>query len=290
MAPVIHGERGWRKLGAVRPAALAGAWWQVHWAAQIPAAFASAAIQARSDDSHANLGWDERTGALVTHPAGSARAGLRLGDLTLVMLEGARVSGQLAMAGLTLSEGLTWMSGAAAAVMEAPPRGQLVPRSWDMPEHVVGSGGRFEAPSAESLGEIARWYANADLVLGELASATPGASAVRCWPHHLDIATLVTLDEGRSAEEVPSIGIGLAPPDGSIGEPYFYANPWPNPEDRTRAPTLEGGGEWFGEGWFGAVLRGTRLADVDAVAQRARLELFLRSAVAADRRLLGEED
>lgn len=281
--------RAWHTLGATGPHALADAWRQLHWAAQVPAAFASSGVEARPDDSHLNLGWDDPSGALLTRAAGPVRAGLRLADLTLLVLGGAGAPAEYPLGGHTLSDGLDWMREAAGRAMEAPPAAPLAPRGWDMPEHAVGAGARFEPAPPAAFEEVARWYANVDLVLGELAAATEGASEVRCWPHHFDLATFVSLDAGRTSGDAPSVGIGLAPADAGIDEPYVYANPRPRPE-APAPPTLEAGGEWHREGWFGAVLRASRLLEGDAAGQRARLEVFLRSAVAADRRLLGEED
>jgi len=274
---------GWRPLGATDLRETIEAWRQLHWAAQIPAAFAAAALEARSDDSHLSLGWDEATGALVTHASGRWRAGLRLADLTLVLLDGPTAAAELALSGRGLDEGLAWARDTARRHLEKPPRAELVRQGWDMPDHPVSEGGAFDATARDAFEEVARWYADADLALGELARADRGASPVRCWPHHFDIATLVALGGERT------IGIGLAPADDSLDEPYFYANPWPAPDDPS-PPALDAGGEWHREGWFGAVLRATRLVGEDAAAQRPRLETFLRSAVAADRELLGEEE
>jgi hypothetical protein len=288
MVPAESGGRAWRGLGATAPAALGDAWRQVHWAAQAPAALAEALIPKREDDSHVNLGWHEAAAALLTHPAGRLRAGVRPADLALLVLDGDRVAEEWPLAGHSLEEAFGWIRGAAARVAGSEPPA-LARRDWDMPEHPVAGGGRLSGEPAAAFEEVARWYANADLVLGGLAAANRGASEVRCWPHHFDIATLVTLDADRSAEEARSIGIGLAPADGSIPEPYLYVNPWPAPEAEGELPTLEAGGEWYREDFFGALLRASRLVEGGVPGQRERLERFLRSAVAAGRRLVEEE-
>jgi len=271
----------WQALGTLEPTATKDAWRQLHWAAQSLAGFAAATLEARPDDSHLNLGWEPAFGALTTHRAPSGGgAGLRLGDLTLLLLERGEVTAEYGLDGRSLRDGLGWLASAAAA----SPHRELGLREWDMPEHPVRHGRPFEG-DAEALAEVARWYANADLVLGALARDTEGASAVRCWPHHFDLATLVTFDPDSPPEQARSVGIGVTPADGSVDEPYAYAALWPRPE--TPDPgALEGGGEWHREGWFGAVLRASALVTAEATAQQRQLEDFLRSALSASRALL----
>ena len=77
----------WRTLGAFDAARLAAARLQAHHAAQWLARAARAHIMAWPDDGHTNLGWDDAFGGFVTHPhPDGARLGLRIGDLTLVLL------------------------------------------------------------------------------------------------------------------------------------------------------------------------------------------------------------
>jgi hypothetical protein len=113
-----------------------------------------------------------------------------------------------------------------------------------------------------------------------------GSDEVRCWPHHFDVATLLTLDDAPG-ESARSIGIGMSPGDASYDEPYFYVTPWPYPSAKTELPQLEGGGIWHTHGWTGAVLRGTTLADaVDTPAQLAQVTAFVDSALRACRSVL----
>lgn len=99
----------------------------------------------------------------------------------------------------------------------------------------------------------------------------PRASAVRVWPHHFDIATLITLDDG-DAERARSVGVGLSPGDGGIPQPYFYVTPWPYPESKF-GPKLPWNGYWHSKGWFGAVQRGEHVPDEEGA------RWFLRMAV-----------
>ncbi len=55
----------------------------------------------------------------------------------------------------------------------------------------------------------------------------PDPSAVRCWPHHFNIATYVFLETGNP-ETARGVGVGMSPGDEGYGERYFYINGWPH--------------------------------------------------------------
>ena len=78
---------------------------------------------------------------------------------------------------------------------------------------VAAIGSYALAPAAHGLHALAAWYGLADAVLTEVAARHkdihPGPSAVRCWPHHFDIATYVALEEG-DFEVARGVGIGLS--------------------------------------------------------------------------------
>jgi hypothetical protein len=81
--------------------------------------------------------------------------------------------------------------------------------------------------------------------------------------------------------------VGLVPGDENYAEPYWYITPYPVPEN-PNLPPLDGEGLWRPEGWFGAVLTATKIADAgDAGAQAERVSAFIHSGLAASRSLLG---
>jgi hypothetical protein len=122
--------------------------------------------------------------------------------------------------------------------------------------------------------------ANADALLRAVAATEPGAGAVRCWPHHFDIATL--LDEGTVGGVRHTMGIGLSPGDAYYPEPYFYVGPHPYP--RIDALPALGAGHWRRAGWVGAALPGAEVvAAGDAAAQARLVSGFVTDAVAAAR-------
>jgi hypothetical protein len=268
----------WEELGAVAPRALVEPRLELHWAAQVAAAAGTSMLEPRVDASHTNLGWDERVGALVTHPLGKLRAALRPADLALLLVDDAGNSeAELGLGGVTLDDAMAWLAGQLRAKLG---RGEALLRpEHDMPSHRIADGAPFSATLA-GLAELARWFVNADRALSELADAHPGASPVRCWPHHFDIATLITVEASDDPERARTVGVGMTPGDGAYAQPYWYVTPWPYPADlRADFGALAGGGRWHRDGWLGAVLVGS--------ARETDVRGFLASAIALCRAIVG---
>ena len=257
-----------------------------HWAAQIVAAAGATLGRAAADDSHTSLEWIEPARALAGAPLGDGkvRVALRPADLTLLILDeayGARE--RLDLRGRTLQDGLDWLSGAVARATGAAVV-PLVRPAHELPQHAVGAGAPFPDANGAALAQLADGFATADRLLRALAGSVPGASLVRCWPHHFDIATLVALDPpGTPSNVARTIGVGLSPGDSSYPGGYWYVTPWPYPTV-SEPPPLAVGGAWHRTGWFGAVLP---LAHPD-VGEAARPAAFLDAALAACRALLRE--
>jgi hypothetical protein len=258
---------------------------QAHWALQSVAAVGAGLVAPRPDDSHASTSWLTLRRALAGEATpGGHRAALELDGLNALLLDGdGGMVERQALAGCTLPDALSWFAGVLAKHDGTEGLDLSLP-SHDLPPHGVGSGAAFEP--GPGMRELARWYANAARFLEEVRAASSGASNVRCWPHHFDIATLITLDTSLDPEQARSIGVGLSPGDGSIEEPYFYVNPWPRPE-AAALPPLEGPGSWHTENWVGAVLKASVLLTASAGDQAHLVAAHLEAALAACRTALG---
>ena len=279
---------GWHALGAVPPADLTEARLQAHHAAQWVTRAARAALPAKPDDSHSNLGWDRTEGALMSHDlGGGVRVGLRIGDLTLLRIGPGDARSELPLQGRTNDGAAAWLanqmtdSGLQVDALQDP-------LPYEIPDHSLDQGAGYEAgTNAAALSELSRWFANADAALNAVVddhrSVSPGPSPVRCWPHHFDIATLISLEEG-DFETARAVGVGLSPGDETYAEPYFYVNPWPH-LDAKDLPDLPAPGHWHTDGFVGAIVTGSAL--VAQAEQQAQLTTFLRAAVAIGRQKLG---
>ena len=264
----------WYDVFRTETGSLAEARLQAHHAAQVAAAPGATLLADKDDHSDRNLEWVARLGSLVGRPVGRLQAGLRVGDLSWVVVRDGDIVDAHQAHGYTVAQGLGWLraawraAGGADTVFRVP--------GYDIPEHRVAHDGLFgDLPDAE-LHQLTAWLANADLVIRDIARAQ-GGEAVRVWPHHFDMASLIVLrGEG---EDMTSIGVGFTPGDEWIAQPYFYVNPWPHPEpdDLPDLPV----GDWHTGGSTGAVLTG---ADVDGEATVRR---FIEAAIGVERRLLG---
>ena len=267
--PILHmrlvtpsqNTSSWRTLGSVEPTALVSSRETLHHASQLLALAGASFIEHREDDSHTSMSWIEPLGALATQPIPATapfRFALGVRELRLVVIDegSGDTTGVFSLEGQTRSDALAWMR------REIHRRGldgsRLLSRlHFTIAPHPTDEGQPFERASDGTLEELGSWYANARLLLDNTCRRMEGAEAVRCWPHHFDIATLVRLPRVGALE---TIGIGLSPGDESYPEPYYYVSPYPMPAKRPPPLSI---GQWHTQGWWGGVLVGS-----DIVAQK----------------------
>ena len=277
----------WIRLGEVGPDRLTDARLQLHHAVQIAVSATIAYLPARHDDSHTALRWSAPLSALVTEsipaPARAFRVALQPGTLTLSSVdEAGAIERSFPLTGRTVGEGHAWLADLARSF--ELDGGRLTSRKhYTIPPHEVAEGAPFSA-GARDLAELERYWSNAAVILENFTRATPGASPVRVWPHHFDIASLVSLPaDGRGTGR--TIGVGHSPGDEWYAEPYWYVGPYPYPPT-TALPQLSHG-HWHTKGWVGAVLPASAYVDADTMDQRRLVRAFIESAVSACRALLG---
>ncbi|MEZ4415677.1 MAG: hypothetical protein R3E10_07975 [Gemmatimonadota bacterium] len=268
----------WSRLGAVAPGHLEDARLQTHHAVQLLAAAGQSRAEPRRDDSHRGFVWSD--GAFVGEPLEHARSvRVALDPVRLELQVRRPESGaRLALAGSTLAAARGWLS---RELTDHPTGSEdLDWPEYEIPAHPVSTGTPFGTPD-ERHAELARWYGNAASALGALSSREPTASAVRGWPHHFDLATLIAVDP-PGATDARSIGVGLSPGDANGAAPYVYVNLWPYP-DPGRLPRLQSG-RWHTAGWTGAVLSADEL--LESTDQARTFSAFVDEAVAACRQAL----
>jgi hypothetical protein len=280
----------WKTLGTVAPTGLVDARLQLHQAAQVVASAGVTFLAPEPDDSHPNLGWVESLGALVGRPlpGTDAQVGLRVADLSLLLVDGrGESSEELALDGRTLDDGYAWLAEVMARAGAVLPSAGIRRATYEIPSHPTGRGEAFSNDSHEAFSELARWFANGDQALVELANRIPGASEVRCWPHHFDLGSLAVMATEPDGRLAKSIGLGLSPGDDGYAEPYWYVSPWPYPEPKALLP-LASGGSWHTVGHTSAILTGSDLVGGSPEDQADRLQAFLDGAVDACRRILSD--
>jgi hypothetical protein len=265
----------WRPIRTFDPARFAAARLQAHHATQWLARTARAYVPARPDDSHTSLGWDDAFGGFVSHPLpDGARLGLRFADLSLALMEGNATAPQdlFPLAGRCDPDASAWLMGH-AGMRNLDPSALDAPLPYMLMERPTG--GTYVV-DAESLGQLATWFSNADAALctvrDEIIARKLAAPPVRCWPHHFDLDTLVTVAPGRTT------GVGFAPGDDSYDEPYFYVSIYPAP-DVGSLPALPPIGHWHTKNFVAAVAPAQRI--LAAADQGSEVAEFLRAATDA---------
>jgi len=262
--------------------ALSDARRQVHHAAQFAAAVGISYLPHEPDDSHTNLEWLPELAALASRviPARAAfRLAVRPADLSLVLLDATgSAAASLPLDGHRIDEATAWIRTRVGERGADPVRYTLA-RHYEIPRHPVRDGAAFDTRDTASFDQLGRWLATGAAALESLRAATAGASHVRCWPHHFDIALLIDAGDGRT------VGVGLEPGDAYYDEPYLYVNMYPQPPASALTPTLRAGGTWHTHEWIGAALAGSHLPA--GGAQRAAIDDFLASAVASARAIVG---
>jgi len=277
-------QRGsdWTPLRGIDQRRLKDARLQAYYAAQWLARFARAYVPPLPDDGHTNLGWDSTLGGFTTHPLkDGTRLSLKITDLTLALYggDGKTHVHALSLDGCREEQARQWLGeqvgarGLDAHALDAP-------SPYVMPAHTVSHGAVYSpAGLADALAELAAWFGNAGLSLGSIQGKMMGrkltASPVRCWPHHFDLATLITLP-ARNAGATEYIGVGLSPGDEYYDEPYFYVSVYPEP-DPAALPSLPMLGHWHLRDFMAAVATSHKITS--AKNQQVETDDFLQAAV-----------
>lgn len=243
----------------------------LHFASQIPAAFAAAKLPAVDDFSHTALHWEDG-GLWSGYSAVGRRVGLVFESFAIVVDAGGD-GVRIPLAGLTMLEAL-------AQTAEACGLDALLQLGHDLPE-AIDEDAPFVEPPAAQLAVWASWFDHAYARLG-VVEERPDASPIRVWSHHFDIASLVQIDPA-GAEDARSIGVGFSPGDTGFPDGYWYVNVWPAPDAAT-LPELVWG-SWHTEGWTGAVLTVRQMG----AAADARAKAFIRDAVASALRVMSPQ-
>jgi hypothetical protein len=235
---------------------------QAHHAVQWLARAARAYATPRPEDGHTNLGWD--IGALTTHPLSQHTVlGLDLAGLTLNLWDGLGTANAqtFSLDGRRDADVRAWLGGQLGA-RGLDPAALDKPLPYQISDHPLAHGGLYAAAeNSAALAELVAWYSNADSVLAEvrqeIVARGIAAPLVRCWPHHFDLDSLISV--GLPAH---TVGLGFCPGDEHYDEPYFYISAYP-PPDVARLPALPSIGHWHTHHFTAAVAVADRILASD---------------------------
>ncbi len=227
------------------------------------------------DDSHTALSWDAGDGAFATGtipaPNGSVRFVLDAESVSLGARSAAGAGATLDLSRLEFAEANPKVreflagTGIDAAGLETE-----LPYDNELPATASLS-------TAEERVELARYFGNFSRILRD-------RGAVRIWPHHFDLATLISIDNTGS-ESDRSIGVGFSPGDSVFSQPYVYVTPWPYP-DASALGAPPDGMRWQTEGFTAVIGTARELLVGDHSAGR-RVSDGIDAAVGICRVLLG---
>ncbi|MEB3218664.1 MAG: hypothetical protein VKN72_20855 [Nostocales cyanobacterium 94392] len=278
----------WQAIGTIQPQKLSESRLQMHYAIQCIAAICSALAEPLPDYSHTSLQWNPDlevfVGALIRAEK-PFQVALEPVSLTAIILDKQdNTITNFSLHQQTMLEALNWHKqeiaqlGADASkikFLDYPPD--------DFPDYIVAHGAAFDANNEPSeRQELANYYANTHQILQEIIATTESSSAIHIWPHHFDIATLITLAGTKNGHPM-TIGIGMSPGDSNYNEPYWYVSGYPYP-DVTNLTELEGG-FWHTQHWVGAVLTASQLSGGGDM-QYKQITAFLNSAYQVSKTLL----
>jgi hypothetical protein len=268
----------WRKIDGVDRGALREARLQAHYAVQWLARAARAYATPAPIDHHTNLGWNDAITGFTTQtlPQGAV-VGLNIAQLMLTLWDSMAPPQSIDLQGRGDVAIRQWLGWHLSANKGLDPGALDRPSPYRMPEHPIGDGAPYGAAGlGPALADLASWYANANDVLGEtrqrILARGIAAPPVRCWPHHFDLDSLISLGTGAGTH---SVGVGFSPGDAYYDQPYFYVSRYP-PPDVASLPSLAPLGHWHTHHFTAAVATADRV--VAAWDPRAETEAYLRAA------------
>jgi len=263
----------WSKLSVTNFEEIENARKQLHQAVQLAAMIPRSFNPEDAGDKYGSLTWSDKHGGVVSQPFGeNLRISLSFTDFSLSLLEGDNQLDSLELAGQTFEDAIEWMAGELGKrYYDSEKISAELP--YEIPSYDTALEAPFELISKDAHHELFAYFSNTSAFLTKLVSDESRASDIKCWPHHFDIATLITLEQHEDPEEAKSIGIGLSPGDENSQEPYFYITPWPYPTlDHNALPNLEVG-HWQEEGWTGLLIKASEILEHDSADAQKKATL-----------------
>ena len=252
---------------------------QLHYAIQFIAASGMALGKPQPDGSQMALDWSpEITGFIGQEITGVRSFYLALEPTTLtshILDQQQQAIASLPLHGKTMASALAWHHAELTKLGVDADKIAFLEYPDDFPDHPLAHGAVFDASDEANRSAVAAYFAHTRPLLQDIVNARSVASPLRIWPHHFDMATLITLT--GTGEAARTIGVGLSPGDRSDDQPYWYVTPWPSPSEE-QLPALSGG-NWHTEGWIGAILTAAEVGDPTLDTTQQAIKAFLEEAV-----------
>ncbi|GAB4232398.1 MAG: hypothetical protein Tsb0034_05160 [Ekhidna sp.] len=240
----------------------------LHQAVQLVAAFPRNVLPHDETDESASLIWNSGAMAFESQPyaspLGAIKVGLSVPNFELYIHSYGEEYSKLGLEGISVNNGLRWLKNELGRLGVEKAEEINLNLPYEIEDY------NYDQPlvaDIQCLYVLSTMYQLTKDVLDLCVKRWTEAYAIRCWPHHFDLATLIPLAKSEKGELTKSMGIGLSPGDDSLTEPYFYINRWPNmKEEELRGINLKSG-YWNTSGWTGAVLTFQELSEMAGHAQ-----------------------
>lgn len=259
---------------------------QIHQALQIPAALSRAYHPQDPSDPFGSLLWIPQVEAFASQAMGrdaAFRLLLHPADLNLILqCSDGRTPASFSLHGKTQTEAQDWINEQLStwSLDVKLDMSQVLP--YEIPAFPQAQGAPFEIDNPMTFQEYTRYFGNAYALLQYLLPWEPEMSPVLTWPHHFDMAALITLP---GTEGKKSVGVGFSPGDEVCDDPYFYVQPYPFPSQEN-LPELPSPASWYTGSWFGAVMRSSNLMHIPNERRAETLVKYLHESIAICRQLL----
>ena len=278
----------WIELNNFSNAALAEVRKQIHLAAQLPAIAGRCLNPKDPGDNFAALIYDKNNNRLTSQSLGNSglRAAIGIYDFKLVIInEKGESLTSFTLDSKTYDDAFKWLA-EKVSELGFDPNKLYKNLPYQIPEYPTSKGAPFTRVNTTYFAQLQNYFFNANIILENISKNEKIVSPVRCWPHHFDLALLITIEGNGSLDKSKTIGVGLSPGDESYNEPYFYVSPWPYPENKEKLPKLNHG-HWHKQGWFGAVLTATEIIKYNDKSEQFKVAVsFIESAINSLKKLL----
>jgi len=262
----MNAPKKWRDTTKVKPTELTDARLQTHFAIEWASRAGRFLAAPQADYSQIALRWDDQTdglrGAPIQTERGELTVGVKFAPLEVNVAIAAEIQANIVLDGVAHAEVGDWLENELnqAGLEGARIRGEL---PYKLAHPRLSDGGAYETADLDRFATLQAWFANAaDALNAERQNwlrFKPGP--VLCWPHHFDLAALITFDTAVNPEAARSIGIGMSPGDENYAEPYFYINPWPRRDKGLPEPPPNS--FWHTDRFFSLIMLASALPDDD---------------------------
>lgn len=265
---------------------------QLHQTAQLLAATGISYQETRPDDSHTAMLWSPETHQFMSQAFGkelSFQLTLNPTNLSLSVIESGVSIQRFDLNGSSLKQASEKLQ-ATLESLGLPENVFTMEKHYDLPDYPDKWETAFDTSDIEAFQVITSNYINAYSSLQEMAGTDSQASDLLIWPHHFDLAYLITRAQDSQGNLSKSIGVGISPGDGSYTAPYYYVTAWPAPSVDQIPGKLKSAGKWHTEGWVGMVLPlGQINSSSVASEQQTLVQEFLAEALTVARSLTGDD-